>query len=64
MSETIYQFLLDTFTEPVKYEAQSSVEDKAANWISIQKLNKAWKDLENYKQEEETQSSVGTQVGL
>lgn len=62
MSKAVEQFLLDVFTRPV--QSQSSVEEKAAEWLSIQKLKVAFKELRNYQSEEDSESIVGTQIGM
>ena len=61
-AKIIEDFLLDSFTSPVQKE--SSVEEKAAEWLSIQKLKRAWKELKNYQSNEESESIVGTQIGM
>ncbi len=62
MVNAVEDFLLESFMKPVQVD--SSVEEKAAEWLSIQKLKRAWKELKNYKQEDDPESSVGTQIGL
>lgn len=62
MAKAVEDFLLEVFTEPVQRE--SSVEEKAAEWLSIQKLKRAFKELRNYQPEENQESSVGTQIGM
>lgn len=62
MAKTIEDFLFDEFTEPVQKD--SSVEEKAAEWLSIQKLKRAFKELRNYQREDESGGAVGTQIGL
>lgn len=62
MAKTIEDFLLDVFTKPV--QSESSVEEKAAEWLSIQKLKRAFKELRNYQQVENQESSVATQIGI
>lgn len=62
MAKAVEDFIMDVFTEPVQKE--SSVEEKAAEWLSIQKLKKAFKSLRGYQQVEETTNIVNRQVGI
>lgn len=62
MSNAVELFLLNAFTSPV--QSQSSVEEKAAEWLSIQKLKRALKELRNYQSSDESEVSAGTQIGL
>lgn len=62
LCKTIEDFLLDKFTQPVQKE--SSVEEKAAEWLSIQKLKLAFKDLRNFSKDDDQSTISTTQIGL
>lgn len=51
MSEAVYEVLLQSFLKPKK---SADVHEKAASFIAIEMLQSAWKELERYKQSENT----------
>lgn len=59
--KTVYEIILNNYLKP---RPQASTEEKAAAFISIERLQDAWKELEKHGIAKEEEKSNLKQIGL
>lgn len=61
MSDSVYQVLLECF---LKKGSNEDVTTKAARFISVEKLQDAWREIDKYKSDAKGDEPIRQQVGL
>jgi len=61
MTEAVYNILLEVF---LKKGSEEDVSIKAARFISVEKLQDAWKEIDKFKSDEKGEEPIRQQIGL